>query len=1789
MADLSPDIIALRAKLKVATLGQESGNGTADTTQPNYAGAIGPGQIIPATFDGLKNKGLIPKTFDINNPADNRAASGALLDNLMDKFDNDPQRASAAYYAGEGVVRGDGSIANYIDRKNPSAPTTHQYVAQVMGRMDQPVTDFSGGGYSLDGTAPPKPTMSDWATMTMPPQRDVRPVLSPKDLKVPLTPIGTPTNDSNPIADGLAANTVAEQKATADYNANGLTELAQAQFPWSGIGGLVTRAIADAPQPAATPGYLPRVVDKDLYAGKSESDQMFLDEATSHEDAMRRDINIQYRDTDMATAASHGTGMAIAAALYGGLPEGVLTGLGAARVFTMGRAAIAAEGAVAKAGAVIKAGAGIGEAGAPTGGVASQVAQNFGEQLTGNLGNVGVQSAFDPYVSKEDPLMAVGMSVLGAGLHGLGVHASDDTAAMATGQHLMDTSAEAMQKYRDAAVKNLGPDADPSALRTEVSRLEGNDVRNVITDGTSVVDPGRRLMPDPEDITAQVSKGREDTIAAEPTPVAKPDTAPAAEEPKIDTDPTYTPVADVPTHDLGAVPKAPDATTSAVLPKELQGAKPRYKGNSLQFESDVDRAAYITAQTKPSKSDAAYLKFVQDSTGMTEAEVRAHGQTVRDSIKGLAAEAKPDGKIVVPDHAPNLDGVDLEAPKGWGSVGGTDEFTGARIKQRTENPLFFHDAGSPFVRESLARNNPEWRANVAALGEGVTMEDIDRMPHGLTVRDDIRNDPTMDTAVQAVRDITDQFLPKDSKVILGKMDIEHSTAQAAKALGKAAGAETAAPHGAVISAGKTHVIGLNTTDPKGAIMTAIHEVGHVIYHEFLTKIPAGLRGRMAEEFQAYIKQLGEGNAMARFKRFAAKESNFVDANGKLRGALPDHAYAASFDEYTAEAFARYIQDRANAGTGPKLSGGVIDALKEVWNKVQKIWEWARGKGHLAADEAFPEFFDHVLNGTLDKADDIPMGEASYLSPDLTPDFNVHFDPEAQRIGLDLAPQGTVQQEAEAHMILAIHQKANEYAKTHLVDPARMSKLLKNTIFDPISTVMLRSTNKVVRMVSAELMENGGGAGGRRSTAAIGKWLHERSFMGNSINDVQTQYTQWRNLQGGTVYGDYSNGRLWKTFNKQVAEEIESRRDGATKIQSSPQVVAAADVVQKGYERMAAAQKGSKTVGWKSLPETSEGYMPHQMSRDKVMNMSVAEKNALHSALTDQFMAIEGYDPSFSAQLASKYVDRVQRAAVGDYTAVTGIHQTGAAAMVEDALKTMGLSQEQVTAMMKKYMAAGPGHTKRRLRIDLTATHDDGKGGTFRLLDLYETDQLKLLRQQATTVSGEVALAQHGVMGKAGLGLLRRAMQFGADGEGPATTPELEAFDQMAAELTGQPFGTAAGKWADRAMQFNTLARMGGVGFNKMGEYINGIVHVGAGKTLAAMGNFPRLRAEAAALARGEHVENPLISSLEKFGGGAEFGTDPYKMVFPFDPGEAGEYSVYGKDSPNMADRVLRGGMHLQGKLSFWRAIHGAQHRGFAEQIVLKSLEYIRSGKDDIALNDMGIDANLRAKMAAELPNMVGTDAQGRVSFDITKMKDTQAAMDYVQAVHRGVNQIIQETFVGERGKWVHNGFMRMLMQFRSFGITSIEKQWARQVGSRGPAAALGILLGSMSMAAPVYAARVMLNAQGRSDKDKYIAENLTAAHVARQTLNYVSLSGVTSDLLDALSAVTGIGEATGGRASMGKSFVGNVVAPAAGIADDLYKGIQNTKTGTNPHDLLKALPFSNLPGMVPVIEGLTGK
>lgn len=90
------------------------------------------------------------------------------------------------------------------------------------------------------------------------------------------------------------------------------------------------------------------------------------------------------------------------------------------------------------------------------------------------------------------------------------------------------------------------------------------------------------------------------------------------------------------------------------LPKGLSGAKPRYKTNTIKFESDIDRAIYIvggkkidkeTGKIKKSKSHDLYVKFLADN-GISEKDANNLIKGVKDKIKTAEKDAV-DGEITV--------------------------------------------------------------------------------------------------------------------------------------------------------------------------------------------------------------------------------------------------------------------------------------------------------------------------------------------------------------------------------------------------------------------------------------------------------------------------------------------------------------------------------------------------------------------------------------------------------------------------------------------------------------------------------------------------------------------------------------------------------------------------------------------------------------------------------------------------------------------------------------------------------------------------------------------------------------------------------------------------------------------------------------------------------------------------------------------------------------------------------------------------------------------------------------
>jgi hypothetical protein len=165
----------------------------------------------------------------------------------------------------------------------------------------------------------------------------------------------------------------------------------------------------------------------------------------------------------------------------------------------------------------------------------------------------------------------------------------------------------------------------------------------------TTVDPETGLAPDEQDELDQLITAEDEGMLSEEGAITLADyrarlggaqavVTPAAPTPA----PVATPAARTPAP--VPVTPAPQVTTSTKLPKNLAGAKPRYSISQdtylPRFDSDFDLAAYIVTQTKKSDSDADYLKWAVERSGMTPEEVRKHGLQVRAELNKLAAKTK---------------------------------------------------------------------------------------------------------------------------------------------------------------------------------------------------------------------------------------------------------------------------------------------------------------------------------------------------------------------------------------------------------------------------------------------------------------------------------------------------------------------------------------------------------------------------------------------------------------------------------------------------------------------------------------------------------------------------------------------------------------------------------------------------------------------------------------------------------------------------------------------------------------------------------------------------------------------------------------------------------------------------------------------------------------------------------------------------------------------------------------------------------------------------------------------
>jgi len=187
---------------------QESSSGKADTSKPNYAGAQGPMQVTKDTFETYKAKGIIPKEYDLNDPAHGYASGILIINDLHKKYNGDINKIAAEYYGGPGAINADGSInvarTGAPDPKTgKTGPSVGEYINDIRKRMNLPPADLT--------TAPAEVVKGPTAPVATAPVATApvatAPVATAPVATAPLTPVVT-----SPTLGAPATTTVPQMK-----------------------------------------------------------------------------------------------------------------------------------------------------------------------------------------------------------------------------------------------------------------------------------------------------------------------------------------------------------------------------------------------------------------------------------------------------------------------------------------------------------------------------------------------------------------------------------------------------------------------------------------------------------------------------------------------------------------------------------------------------------------------------------------------------------------------------------------------------------------------------------------------------------------------------------------------------------------------------------------------------------------------------------------------------------------------------------------------------------------------------------------------------------------------------------------------------------------------------------------------------------------------------------------------------------------------------------------------------------------------------------------------------------------------------------------------------------------------------------------------------------------------------------------------------------------------------------------------------------------------------------------
>lgn len=769
--------------------------------------------------------------------------------------------------------------------------------------------------------------------------------------------------------------------------------------------------------------------------------------------------------------------------------------------------------------------------------------------------------------------------------------------------------------------------------------------------------------------------------------------------------------------------------------------------------------------------------------------------------------------------------------------------------------------------------------------------------------------------------------------------------------------------------------------------------------------------------------------------------------------------------------------------------------------------------------------------------------------------------------------------------------------------------------------MLKSKNSLVRSMVGALLETTTGAAGRNNNSpAIQKAMKDNLFVSKGIAQTEVHYSQWLKGRGSwieTTKDHIFHGKLREQWNREVSREMWYRweNNGASHPSTSKFAKDAADKLDAGYGLMGEQQVAHSLEGSENIWLNRKGYMPRIMDAKAWASAPDSLRGHFVDTLARDLAEAWGGDASataLAAEVARRRVEHCLNLAHGFVPIGTLTHTGERSAVQKLIMEALGPDNAELALeYIGKLAKTTPTHTRSRLDMQMFSTFTDEAGKRWEMWELFHTDQSLLYRQYSHRVSGLIGLSYAKINGESMLDQLRYGISRAPEGQ--RGTPEeqardLELFDQMVSEFLGRPYGTA-NQAIDNLNTITASHIFGSAVFPQIGESVQMVMHAGLGTTMKHY--LPNAIKFARGIKEGKNSDDPILKAFEDYTG--IFGYD-YSVAFPYLPMN----TVSGLDGGEVGafTRGVAAMSHAGRFLSGFQASHTSQQKGAAKVAIHLSVnaakEFMDTGKIHPLVRDMGFDEEMLTRIYKALPAV----AKFREGGELYHLDLRDAEQDLVQqwsvAIMRGAGQMIQKTYVGEKGYFHHSSLGRLLTQSRGMSITAMEKQMARQYQSAGAMHFFGNLAaGAIGFALPLHMLRLMINSSGMSEEkqDEYLAHAMSPIGLTRGVMNYMLQLGLMGDIMDGVLTTGGLatmgvttedGESLGnkvltglGKAGQGTATSAAEAIPSLGYIHKATKGVYglmnySEATGYSPDikAFLGAFPGARIPYVIPAVNAL---